>query len=592
MKHCFLKRLVKVPGTKGTGWRFVASLLVLSLALLEPVPFVFADSITESAGAEATRFEDSLEREARDQKKHSDHLTQVIEDETSSKKSQAKKTYDGPIFRMNNIRITGNESIPSSELEPIVGTLLNRDVNMDEVQDVVAEIKEYYRKNGYVSTYVHVPPQQLKNGIIEIRVVEGELSDVTVEGNRYFSDGVIIKRIQLDSNKKVDYDGLRKSLKRLNKHRDIQAKAILKPGMKPGTTAVQLQVEDKFPLHLGADVNNLGTDNTGNIRTGVSLSHTNLTGNMDTLSGRFQIGSGATAVGANYEAPINSIDTKVGFAYTRATVDVGGSFKALDLEGTATTYGAYVIQPLLEAENFEASAQVGFDWKSIHNKILGRDSSNDELRILKMGVTGNQTDKAGKTFFQQFFLQGFDRFLGASHKSDSHSTRVGSGGQFFISRTNIQRYFTLPGAMTLALKFAMQLTEDKLAPAEQFRLGGAYSVRGFSEGEYLGDYGTRLQTELHVPTYIFPEDWSLPWTDEPLREQIKAVGFFDFGGASLRGPLPGEREHRFLAGIGGGLRMRLYKRVYARLEWATSVGAGRNDGADSAFYFGVSTELF
>ncbi len=493
---------------------------------------------------------------------------------------------------MNDIRIVGNESVPLEELRPIVGELINRDYNPDEVEQVTEKIKEHYRSKGLVSAYVFVPEQKIENGVIEIRIVEGKFGSIEITGNNHFSDGVILRRVKLDKQKTVDYQGLRKSLNRLNRHRDIAAKAVLKPGPKPGTTAVALHIKDKLPVHIGADVNNLGTRNTGRARFGQSVTLTNATGNMDELSGRFQIGKRALATGARYEIPVNAADTRVGVAFTHARVDVGGDFKELDLKGHATTYSAYVLQPFLDTKRFEAALKTGFDWKSVKNRVLDQLSGRDELRIWNLGLNFNESDKYGKTFTDQSFHFGFSDFLGASHKTDKRTIRTGSGGQFFVYRAEVQRFFVLPAAMMLGLKFASQLTEDKLAPSEQFRMGGAYSLRGYEEGEYLADYGARLSTEILVPTYFFPKDWKLPWAKEPLREQIKGVAFFDFGGAGLHGALPGERANRFLAGTGGGVRMQLYHQIFARVEWATSIGSSPSNGSENIFYFGVSAEAF
>ena len=135
------------------------------------------------------------------------------------------------------------------------------------------------------------------------------------------------------------------------------------------------------------------------------------------------------------------------------------------------------------------------------------------------------------------------------------------------------------------------MTNDRLPPSEQFRLGGAFSVRGYSEGEYLSDYGAFITNEIYVPSYFFPKDWKLPYAKQPLREQIQGVGFFDFGGGALRGARVGEEHNRSLAGMGLGVRMRLFDKVFARAQWATPTGSSPRNGDDSAFYYGVTTEF-
>lgn len=540
---------------------------------------------SETAGAEEARFQerqDLLER-----KKETVPETLL---EAASERDKKTVRYDGPNFRMNDIRITGNELIPTKELEPFIWPLLNRDVNLGEIQETAAEIQRYYQSKGYVATYVYVPPQKIEQGVVELRIAEGRLAEIEISGNRWFSTPLIESRLPAARGGAIDYGKLRRDLTRLNKHPDLEARAVLKPGPEPGTTRVLVDVKDRLPVHAGVDVSNLGTENTGKTRWGQTLALTNLTGRLDPLSGRFEIGRGAYAVGADYNVPIAATETRAGISYSRASVDVGGPFKALGLEGEATTYGAYLLTPFWERERWETSLRFGFDWKSVENRILGETAGEDELRIFSAALNFSEVDRFGKTLMINSFHFGVNDFLGASSTHDRNATRTGSSGQFFAHRLSLLRKFAMPASMTLALRLIAQFTPDTLAPSEQIKLGGAHSVRGYPEGDYYADSGAHASAEILVPTYFFPKDWKLPRSSTPLREQIQGVVFFDFGGGALHRPMPGEDENRFLAGAGGGVRVRIHKNLFGRFEWAAPVGAEALNNQHSAFYFGVALE--
>lgn len=556
------------------------------------VPFTsFAQEIppSESSGAEQERFR--LEEERRKQEQalfdESQAPELIVPDEALPASLEA-----GPKFRMNDIRITGNEEISTEEIHRIAGQLLNRDVNLQEIQEVVRQIKQLYRSRGFISTYVYVPPQRVQAGVIELRIVEGQLGKIEITGNRWFSDGVIARRIQAKPGEIIRYDSLKSDMAQINEHRDVKTVAVLKPGTEAGTTDVEVQVEDEFPVHMSADVNNLGTENTGKMRAGVALLHTNLFGQMDQASARFQIGKDVWAVGTDYNIPINANDTKIGFAFQHSSVDLGGPFKALDIEGKATTFYPYLTHPVFRNDRLKVLFQTGFNFKEVENSIRGQEAGKDALRIWDVGFHLDQNDRLGRTFFQPSFHFGFSSFLGASDKTEVSATRPGTGGQFFIYRQTLLRYVSLSGGLGLVLRSALQLSNDPLPPSEQFRLGGAFSVRGYPEAEYLADYGGTGSAELYVPTYFFPKDWILPFAQYPLRQQIKGTAFFDFGVGQNRRTLPGEKGHRTLAGAGLGVRVHLYDRVFARLEWAFPTGSTPEDHSNSNFYFGVSAEFF
>ena len=41
---------------------------------------------------------------------------------------------------------------------------------------------------GYSTISVTLPPQKLTNGMVQVKVVEGRMSQINIKGNHYFSD--------------------------------------------------------------------------------------------------------------------------------------------------------------------------------------------------------------------------------------------------------------------------------------------------------------------------------------------------------------------------------------------------------------------
>lgn len=555
-------------------------------ALLAATP-----SSSETAGAEQARLanEEEFRKRAEQLRTEAEHGKTEIEEQAKT----GETLKEGMSFQLKGVKLTGNDSISSEIFQPIIQKYTGKEVRLAELQDLSTDIKKEYRERGYIAAYVYIPPQSIADGIVEITVIEGHLGYIEVTGNKWYSQKVIKRFLRLVPGQVLFYDNLRQALSFLNKHRDVKVKAVLKPGKEAKTTDLDINVQDKFPVHVGADVNNLGTKNTGKNRVGFSLTDTNLLGQMDQLTSRFQLGSRSWAIGSDYNIPVHSSGTLLGISYTRSHVKLGGPFKGLDIVGNATTYGVYALQPIFSKAWVDATLNLGFDWKSIKNKMLGTYSGRDELRILNTGMNLEFTDKWGKTFFPQSFHAGFSGFLGANRKVDPNASRSGTGGQFTIYRSSLIRYQRLPLDMMFVFRGQSQLSNNPLPPSEQLSLGGALAVRGYPEGEYLADYGAYMTNEIYVPTYFFPKDWKLPYSKEPLRKQIQGVGFFDFGGGALRKPLTGEKESRTLGGTGLGLRVRLFDKVYARVQWAAAVGSRpQTTGADSAFYYGVSAEAF
>jgi hemolysin activation/secretion protein len=101
-------------------------------------------------------------------------------------------------------------------------------------------------------------------------------------------------------------------------------------------------------------------------------------------------------------------------------------------------------------------------------------------------------------------------------------------------------------------------------------LGGANSVRGYPEGDYLVDIGGNLDTDWYFPMYLIPSSWQFYGTR--LRNNIEPFVFYDIGGGKLMKVNSGEHEEEFLSGTGAGLRIRIRNNMYIKVEWAVATG--------------------
>jgi hemolysin activation/secretion protein len=282
----------------------------------------------------------------------------------------------------------------------------------------------------------------------------------------------------------------------------------------------------------------------------------------------------------------------VGYAYSHTDVDVGGAFAALRIQGKAQTHRFYVSQPVWESERLDVEAVLGFDSKSAENKILGTLSGSDELRTPNVELNFKETGVGGVTYLTNRFNLGIADFMSSSNELNHNASRQGTGGEFFTYRATAIRLQKLPADILLSVRGTLQLSPNPLTPTEQLAIGGAKSVRGYQEGEYLADHGGFVSMDFYVPLHFIPDGWTLPNAKQPLKKDLQGILFADVGTGGIRRPLTGERKYKDLAGVGFGARAHLWDKFYARLEWAFPVGDRPFDLKDKVFYFTVSYEAF
>jgi hemolysin activation/secretion protein len=181
-----------------------------------------------------------------------------------------------------------------------------------------AKIDELYAKNGFFLARAYPPPQEMKEGILTIEVIEGKLGKISIEGNRYYTESFIRSYFASLLGKTLCDKEFMRALLLLNENTDLSAGAVFEKGEEFGTADVILQVYDRRPLHLYYNGNNYGRNLTTNIRAGGRLDWGNLIFQGDTFSVAEVVGFPMNALyftDVTYTVPLNRIGTSMELAY-------------------------------------------------------------------------------------------------------------------------------------------------------------------------------------------------------------------------------------------------------------------------------------
>lgn len=559
---------------------FVFTVLFTQTALAAP--------FNGGAGLEQAR----MERE-QDQK---DTLRRLEEEKKPSvdleEKPPASSAKPGETpFLIEKIEVR-TQTLPFAEdVRNLASRYEKKEVTLSQVQFLAEEITDLYRSRGYITCRAYIPPQRLENKVLNIEVLEGKLGDVKVQGLRYFRKENLTRFMERLKAKVIQYEELEKSLRKMNFHPDREVRAVILPGKDLGTSDILLDAKDSFPFHVGAEVNNYGTKLTDRTRYGVTARHSNLFGFDDIFGFRAQWGDDVESLSTQYVVPVGTYGTEIGASFNYTKVGVGREFEILDIEGIATGYKVFFSQPVWGNRFIDLTWTGAFEYKSIENTLLDMPSSRDDLRMFRTGINIDEVDAWGRTFVVNEFTFGTTSF-GASDKNDPRLSREGAGASFFKYNGVLNRIHPVYDSTYLFLRANAQFTPDRLLSAEQMDIGGVYSVRGYPQSDYLGDYGAGGSVELRVPCYFIPRDVKVPWTDVPLWNRINFVAFFDGAYAKTRRPAPGDIPSRTFFGAGGGIRIDLPRNFTARFEWAAPTGDKASDRSGSQFTFSISSEFF
>lgn len=482
--------------------------------------------------------------------------------------------------------------LPQVVAQSKIRSLEGKSITFSQLRQLCAELSALYTQEGYAGSKVFIPPQKIQDGQIRLYALEGKVNQITLIEGRYFKKNAIVTHIDAQKEGLFNVKHLKNSMRQINKNPDVKVSATLKPGSQPQSTDVQLNVTERFPLHITPSFSNLGRRLIGKEQFSVNVQENNLLGLGDRLNVTGNFTEHSQGFAGNYEVPIGRKGTLIGLGSGYSRNRLAEELEPLDVEGVASIMSPYIAHPIVSTEKWEVTPKLSFDFKQIDTDVLGVDFTRDQLRILRPSLFVQEFDRHGITNLQTELGIGVNLF-GAGNINQAGVPHSGDNGSFFRSTSDFSRIQKLPWGSTGILRMGGQLGGNGLVSSEQLQVGGAFSVRGYREGQYIGDKGLYANLEWRLPLRIFPESWHLPFTKRPLKEAIQLVGFIDYGSvfSSGEGSTAAISEHALGAGL--GTRIQLNKYLNARLDVGLPVLRGDNTTNQSPrFHFGIESPLF
>jgi hemolysin activation/secretion protein len=316
-------------------------------------------------------------------------------------------------------------------------------------------------------------------------------------------------------------------------------------------------------------------------RPGLEFRSDSLTGRADRLYARWLGASGTRIAMGSYTIPLNRYGTELSanYSFSRVNVDLGVK-NPPEIIGKAHTYGISLSQPLGRERHWTLDA--GANWRSIDTYFEGDHTQGTEIRALTAGLSYNRSDRWGRTYNR------LQSTLGVG--------LMNADTKFWKMENYFNRVFVLPKRNLIILKAYGQITPDSLPAAEQFQIGGASSVRGYTEGLLIGDRGVNLGIEHQFP--IPGLKLVSPWLDERLR----GAWFYDAGRVWLDKSAPGFvsgqsnlPSRSFLQSAGFGFRAQLSRYMQGFLDFG--FGLNNRDAVEplsqptARIHFGVRSDL-
>jgi hemolysin activation/secretion protein len=468
-------------------------------------------------------------------------------------------------FYVREYRVEGARRLKNLEVEEAVYPFLGPGRSPDDVELARVALEKVYHDKGFETVSVVVPQQDPRRGVIRLQVVEGKVGRLRVIGARFFLPSRIkAEAPSLAVGNVPDMDRVKKEIVALNRSGDRTVKPVLRPGVEPGTVDIDLNVEDKLPLHGSLELNNRYSADTTALRLNGSVSYGNL----------FQLGHTG---GLSFQiAPQNLDDAQVYSGYYLARVSDGvslmvqGTKQNSDIStlggaavgGRGEIAGLRVIRDLPVTDKFYQTLSFGMDYKNFQEDIVvGKDTVSSPIQYYPL-VANYGATWIGKNGFTElnhslnFHIRGM-----GSGVTDYANKRYNADADYVYLRSDLSHVHDLKGGSQVFGKVQGQIANRPLVNGEQIAGGGLETVRGYLEATALGDNGVFGTAEFRSPSFI-----GTPDANGKRANEWRLHAFADGGLVGIYGALPGQQSQYGFASVGAGTRFMLLNHYNGSLD--------------------------
>ena len=425
---------------------------------------------------------------------------------------------------ITDVEIIGNTAFKTEYLKQIMGVRPNSVLNTTMVRERLNAIEKLYYQQGFI--LFSIPEVSItNNGILRIRLAEGIIEDIILEGNDKTRDYVILRELRFKKGQPFNKFLASRSMERLYNlgfFEDVNMRLI--PGRGEHNVITEIDVIEQ---RTGVATIGAGYSKSDGLIGILELGENNFRGTGDKINFHWEFGG--SSHGKNYQISytrpwINSNGDSLGVSiFDRRT-----KFEDYDADGdTIATYykrrkGFNVTWARVTSEyrknyfTFETMRESYDDYDGFRfsSKVpTSKQAEWKEAIFNNFGRTNSFTFSHVYDNRDNYFAATKGRRLSATVQYAGH----GLGGKFGFYKFSLEGRFYkgLANGHTLALRLKGGYIQGDSSYNSLFNLGGSDSLRGFEDYQFKGKRMYAATLEYRIP----------------VAKKIEGVLFTDMGNA-------------------------------------------------------------
>lgn len=404
-----------------------------------------------------------------------------------------------------------DEHVGSVEVQKLVFLIREqrrrRGVTLGMIESVADTITQFYREKGFILAKAYIPEQKVRDGVVTLTLLLGELGSVSVSNQTRVSESLIKRAFAPYIDEPVTSERLEEALYLVNDIPGLSARSVLAPGSQVGDTHLNVNIQQEQWYSGNVKLDNYGSESTSRNRLYADMYIHNPSGLGDEL----YLAILKTYIPDNSTFGAIRYNSFWGLPKLRTSVGLSTN------EFVSEERQALSDSPLYRGESLVADIAVDYHFSRLRTKnissglkytvidtefdVYGQDQPS-EARTLSLNVNFDFLNQKWKQLYAGNVM------LHSSKTIDPNRFEIGNLERDTVYLTydlSLLMFAKIPFTQAetrILLKSAGQYAGESLSNILQFSLSGNGRTRIFSVN------GPRADDGLYVGA-----DWLLPFPD-------------------------------------------------------------------------------
>ena len=412
-------------------------------------------------------------------------------------------------FVLRGVRFENLHAFSDHEVRDLYAPYLDKEITLDVVWMIAGRLTERYQAAGYFLSRAYVPQQEIEDGFVRIRVVEGYVDEIGLD-DKLKGNALVVEWLdRLREEKPLKVSSLESMLLRLNDLPGVEVRSVLEqPAGDAPEGAVKLNM---VSLHE-KDVARISFDNFGSRYLGpyefTGQYSTSLIENQRTsvsLLGAKQLEE-LRYGSIRHEMPVmfgGMVDVSAG----RTITQPGYTLKRQGIESVSDSFGVGFAYQWIRQRDENFNTRIAFDSRDTSSDIFDGllEITRDHVRAFRASADYQVSDGwNGYNSMTATLSQGTSLF-GASEAGSRNLSRAEARPDFTkleLGYTRLQQITSQWGALG---SVNGQIASGPLYSSEEFGYGGQAFGRAYDSSEITGDHGIAASLEIRyngLPSWV------------------------------------------------------------------------------------------